>query len=113
MATPTAHRTLAIEFLEKAQGYAPSSAPRMAYLAEAQVHATLALAPEAPVRFVLGAEPTEADLKAMAERAATAPIFAMDDHGTPPVTEVAEALTAPAKPARRTRKAPAAKEADK
>ncbi|CCQ44341.1 hypothetical protein ARTSIC4J27_265 [Pseudarthrobacter siccitolerans] len=49
MASPEHHRSTAEALLEQAKGYAPSSAPRLAYLAEAQVHATLALS--APVEI--------------------------------------------------------------
>lgn len=49
MATPN-HRSTAEELLGKARTYAPSSAARLATLAEAQVEALLALSePEKPV----------------------------------------------------------------
>lgn len=45
MATPHAHRLVAEELLGLALEHALTSPTRLAYLAEAQVHATLALAP--------------------------------------------------------------------
>lgn len=45
MATPSEHRTTAEKLLDLAATYPPSSAARLAALAEAQVHAVLALAP--------------------------------------------------------------------
>jgi hypothetical protein len=49
MATPAQHRTSAEYLLETARRHALTDPARSAYLAEAQVHATLALAP-APAR---------------------------------------------------------------
>jgi hypothetical protein len=85
--TPTEHRAKAEQLLELARSYAPSSAARLATLAEAQVHAILALP-------------------------------ATDEVGTPAIPEVDAQLKADAVPtkgpaARRTRKAPTAKEAAK
>ncbi|UJQ86840.1 hypothetical protein PQE16_gp50 [Arthrobacter phage Reedo] len=67
MATPTEHRAKAEELLSKARNYAPSSAARLATLAEAQVHAILAL----PATDEVGTPPIpeiDAQLKAPARR---------------------------------------------
>ncbi|UDL14654.1 hypothetical protein SEA_KEALII_48 [Arthrobacter phage KeAlii] len=67
MASHEHHRSTAEELLQKAQSYGPSAAARLSVLAEAQVHATLALsAPPQPIRYMTGAEPTEEDLKRVA-----------------------------------------------
>jgi hypothetical protein len=118
MADPTENHTKATELLALAKTYPHNSAARLATLTEAHVHATLYLADltaaiAAPVRIQLGPEGVRAH-EALIEKLANepAPIFAADDHGTPPVPEVDAALKTPAKP-RRTRKAPTAKDTEK
>lgn len=103
MASPEHHRSTAEALLAKATGYAPSSAPRLAYLAEAQVHATLALADltaaiAAPARFSPGLEPVEYKGTNYITQALAIPV----EEAAKPDAEVIEA---PA-PKRRTRKAP-------
>lgn len=121
MASPTEHRTKAEELLALGLRYPHNSAARVATLTEAQVHATLyaaeitALA-AAPQRFIVpDVEHTGTNYITQAMNipleAALAP--EVDDHGTPTVPEVDEALKEAAKPARRTRKATTAKEAAK
>lgn len=50
MASTEQHRSTAEELLTKATGYAPSAPARLAFLAEAQVHATLALSASAAAK---------------------------------------------------------------
>lgn len=71
MATRQEHRNQALALIETAKGYGPSAAARLSVLAEAQVHATLALTADVEVQtFVTGATPPE-DAPAPKRRATT------------------------------------------
>lgn len=95
MASPTEHHETAVSLLSQASAYAVNCPARAATLAEAQVHATLALFVPAP-RLILG---SEVDESAAFEPSASRLIALPEDA---PVVEVVE-LAKPA-PKRRTRK---------
>lgn len=120
MATPKDHRSKAEELLALGRTYPHNSAARLATFTEAQVEALLALAAlQGPsvLRIPESMELAPEEIAALADSrliVTTDPAVTLgtaDDHGTPPVPEVDEALKAPAK-ARRTRKAAPAKEAE-